>query len=550
VERTDPSRITQAMADPPYATRRTNHPANRRAWRVVAALVGLALLGGAAQALQTASGPREFLAALGVDVAAWGEFRDDQPLGQGAEREMLLRLVHHLRRLDVATIDRWTRREAAPGQVQDNPQSWRGEFVPVAGRVLEVAIEPLAPDLAQRFEIDSLYRCQVDLIEGGKAIVFTTRIPSVWPLSTPLDEPVRAAGLFLKRTDDGEQPALLLAANRLEWAPQQVRPEWNVSPGLVRLAALGVDAGLADQIEERASIAASERELFYQILSAAGRTSQGELIAAARGQIAKDLPAWNKSTTTLENEVHWLEAQIARPDAPPNGSPERAEMVARLAALRQQWAAARTRVEQGERGLDSVVDLFNDPASQFGRLVLLEGTARRAVPIQVQVAGQSANKDVAARWDVDRYFEVEFFAPDSQNNPIVVCTRTLPEGFPVGDAISQPIRVAGFFYKSWAFTARGPAAGDPSSERPVQLAPLLISGGVQWIPAAPRETRPIVGVAAGLLFVAALLLVWWSVWRNSRRNRNISRSSEAAPGETSPEAFLQGLADEHAAPPP
>ncbi len=533
---------------------------------------GFTMTTAAAVARQDDAGPAQYLAAFGVDAAALAQFRDDGPLDFPADdpqRELLLKIVQHVRRWDAGTLERWTAKGANLNDVQDNPQSWRGRLVPISGRVRRVSAEPLDPDDLVRFEIETLYRCQVELDEGrGAAVVFTTRIPRAWPLDAKLDEPVRAAGLFLRTAAAQPNRPLVLVADRLAWSPDQAHPEWNVSPGLVTLASLGVDAGLRDQIVQRDAITSGERELFYQMLAAAQKTTEARLTQIAREQIAAHLQQWRSAAAALKQEVRALERQLSQQASPTGDPAEQAGDTALLSQRRQDWAAAQARAQQAERGADSVVDLFNDPALQFGRLVLLAGTARRVTPIELQSPGgvanleaanreaenqtaanrnvtnqDVANQDIVERFGMARYYEIELFTPDSQNNPIVVCTSTLPAGFPRGDQISEPIEVAGFFFKSWAFAPRRPATAS-GGEPPIQLAPLLISGSIRWTPAAPPRANPLAGVAAGLLFVVALAVIWWNVWRSGRSKTGVASARSGLDGGAPPDAFLQSLAED------
>lgn len=183
--------------------------------------------------------------------------------------------------------------------------------------------------------------------------------------------------------------------------------------------------------------------------------------------------------------------------------------------------------EAGE-GQYSVIPLFNQADRQHGQLVKLEGTVRRAVKILVDSdRGRPANRDIATRLGIGHYYELELFPSDSQNNPVVFCVRDLPPGFPVGLIDGERVRVAGFFFKSWAYRPQGTPSGEnrsgSSSARALQVAPLLIGREPTWLKRASVAESPYVGILTGGLFVLVLLVIWVALWRLNRGDREFQR---------------------------
>jgi hypothetical protein len=164
-------------------------------------------------------------------------------------------------------------------------------------------------------------------------------------------------------------------------------------------------------------------------------------------------------------------------------------------------------VQRAAAGRYSVAPLFNDPQSQIGRLLVFDGTARRA--LRVEVGGRpdgGATSDVARRFGFDHYYEMEIFTQDSQNYPLVFCLRELPAGLATGALIDVPVRAAGFFFKDWLYQARGSAEGDGAGARP-QYAPLLIAPSTLLLINEPERNNAVQFVLGGL-FVAALAGIW------------------------------------------
>ncbi len=215
------------------------------------------------------------------------------------------------------------------------------------------------------------------------------------------------------------------------------------------LGDLEMDVALLDNVKDwtRRPITKEEREGFYQLMAAVGR--------AKRGQLAR---------------------------------------------------IAREALEESEESYDSIVPLFNKPASQRGRLVILRGRARRVVKIRVEDA------DIQERFGIDHYYEVDIVTEESTPNPITFCVREVPPEMPQGDGpeFSETVCIAGVFFKSWKFTS---GAGKQ------QLAPMLIGRRAVWIPREEPNYHTIAGAVAGGLFLVALLGLWVAMWRFRRGDK-------------------------------
>ena len=234
------------------------------------------------------------------------------------------------------------------------------------------------------------------------------------------------------------------------------------------LRRLGMDVGLLDDLVDRKGLTGADREAFYQMLAAMAQAEPGTL----RREAKRRLPT--------------VAAELKRTD------------------------------KEGNEYY-SVVPLFNQPASQRGRLVALRGTARRVVRIGV------GDEDIRERFGIDHYYTIYLFPEDAQHNPVVFGVRELPPGMPTGDGpeYGEYCEVAGFFFKSWAYrapsAARGPDA--PGGVHRVQFAPLLIGRQPVWFPRQPPARNALFGAIAGGLFVVVLLGIWLALWASSRADR-------------------------------
>ena len=317
--------------------------------------------------------------------------------------------------------------------------------------------------MAEILKLPRYYRCRV-MLEGDRPVeIYTPTIPVAWQQDAKRsrDEAVSAVGLFLKLGADDPQsghPMPVFVAQRIGWHPD------------TPLGKLQMDVGLLDDVEDRESLTDNDRECFYQLLAAVGRTEPGKLLGEAEKLLA-DLP--EKLKRKGGNELR-------------------------------------------------VAPLFNEVPQQRGRLVVLTGTIHSVVRIRVDDA------DVRERFGIDHYYNVFLFPDDSQDNPVVFCVRGLPEGMPVGSdpEYAERVRVAGFFMKTWGYpVTRWDASGGGSSGDKTQLAPLLIGRDLKWLVYESPAPNWLAGLIAGGLFVAALAGIWIALWRFGRGDKQFHRQT-------------------------
>lgn len=194
----------------------------------------------------------------------------------------------------------------------------------------------------------------------------------------------------------------------------------------------------------------------------------------------------------------------------------------------------------------AVAPLFNEPAKERGKQVVIEGNARRAVKINL------ADETLVERFGLDHYFELEVFTDDSQGSPLVACVRRLPADFPLGDAIYERVRVGGFFFKVWAYElnlpGEQPPAANPAKKR-YQLAPLILGKSVRRLPRPSVMTATGAGAISAALFAAALLIACLWLWRQHREDRKYA-AQRTDVANLADAAFLTRLEKTHEPPAP
>ena len=421
------------------------------------------------------TGSRDLLERHGVDASQFNRLRDGVPVG-GDDLETMLNVLFWVRGFAKADVLRWARQDWRIEQLVADPASHRGEMFLLQARAEKVTRVAPPPEDAERLELDQYYLVELKLgPQRQPALVLAERVPQAWLKAEALDEPASAEGVFMKLAgEQPERPMPVFVAARVAWHPD------------TPLGNLGVDVGLLDEVAEKRPFQSSDREPFYQVLSAVGRTAPGQLLRQAEALLSKASP----------------------PEA---------------------------RTDRRGNKYFAVAPLFNEGYKHRGKLYVLQGTARRVQRILVTDA------DIRQRYQIDHYYQIEVYTDDSAGYPLTFVVRELPEGMPTSDGAArygEAVRIAGFFLKNWAFQV--PALDDRGQLRTdnptqTQIAPLLIGRDVLWLPAPQPERRLWLEVALGTVFfvvVLGLLVgMWWSSRSRPTRGTQLPEALPPIPAE-------------------
>lgn len=358
-------------------------------------------------------------------------------------------------------------------------ETWQGAAVPIAslatkpddalvhavGSALFVAELTLPDELALLAGRRSVELVRMRTVDGETIDVVTDTAPRLWPRWRDIDEPVEVFGLPVA-SGVGPTP-MASAADGGRWPtppPDQLLAAARVAWHPPRLpGSAGMDVGLLDTVVDGQKLTGGDTEAFYALLAAAGRAGEGA-IAKAAGTPVSLIPL-------IDPADPWFERH--------RGEPIAIEGV----ALRATRIEIDDPLRQRQTGIDHYWEVFvfvNTP------LISVGGKAQ------------------------DRY-------------PVVCCLRALPAGMPSGPTISEPIRVAGFALKSYAYPLR---IADGTEIR--REAPLLVGGDVAW--QRPREGSsqgPLGWVFAALAatIVGGAALAVWTGRRDARRRAEQRRAS-------------------------
>lgn len=196
------------------------------------------------------------------------------------------------------------------------------------------------------------------------------------------------------------------------------------------------------------------------------------------------------------------------------------------------------------------VDVFQNPDQWHGRLVTFRGHVRRVT---------TYNGD-STLFDGQPLHELWLFTDDSQQNPAVIVTPSLPKDFPVSSDLIDSVTVTGCFFKMYVYR----------SQQENRLAPMVLAGHVTWTPSADHvlslaksghisATSPLVAKARsqtrsvsdtmvlllGFLALIGAMTVWGRVQRDRREHKRLMSVVDEKPDfrQTSADAFSGPFAD-------
>lgn len=429
---------------------------------------------------------REVLALADWDESRLAKFADGQPLTADEQLE-IWRLVDRMTTLDPQWFHRRYGRDVTPRQLMDDPGAYRGQLLRLRGQARKVEPQQPSADDQRRLSIANFYQTTID-VDGTAVVVTTPQVPRRWQDLEPLDQPVEVAGLMVKLVDDplGAETPHLVAAG-LAWYPAEVKPP-TVNYGMSILGILDIDVSQLDRLLQRRPLTPEDAPAFYQVLEGLGRSSVQQLQGAADRQLRQLIPQW---------ELRLAEAVEAND--------------------RPRQLLARSVITEAQEGHYAVAPFFNTPREQMGQIASFHGVVRSALRVEVEP------RTAALHGGLDHYYQLALFTTDSQNYPIFFCVRELPGGFPLGEGVDVPVRVAGFFLKMWKYRSRAdaedPPAGGRAEDALMELqAPLFVGLRPEVIPPPVKSESWGYLVVGGLLtLLAGFCVIEWFRSRSDRR---------------------------------
>lgn len=410
---------------------------------------------------------RELLTLLSIDDSQLANFTDGEPLGSQDE-ETVVRFLFQMPRFPLNDLQRWAKPLDELAQLIDNAGEHRADTFLIRGRAIQVERVKILPEVAERLEFAHYYRVTVDLNDSPHSVVLCARdIPVAWNKLQTFNEPIIAYGMFLKLGEQSED-----------------RTEFNfATPHIGWLPTQpNPSVGITEDLVTLASFG-MDVSLFDDV-----RESN------------------RKPITSSDRECFYqLLGTMAKAD------PSKVR------------AAAYPKVD--------LAPLLQDPTSQHGRLMVVRGTARRAIKLLVD------DRDIQERFGIDHYYQIDVFiqlgdqvvrlgnkengeSPTFDNTyPVTVCVAKLPDDLPEGADIREEISIPVACFKLWAYKSRFVSSFDQNQ---LQVSPMFIGAEPRVIDLVPAR-NPYVGFAIAGGFVSALVIVWIAIWRSGKSDSKFKR---------------------------
>lgn len=230
-------------------------------------------------------------------------------------------------------------------------------------------------------------------------------------------------------------------------------------------------------------------------------------------------------------------------DSPLNRPAERAAWDALFRILRRYSEAE---IESAPSEPVGFVELNRQPVEYRGRLVRITGSCKRCIfrpqreepgpfddlaeetpateNVDAPETAEAANSSGSAISALKGYYEAWVIVADRKDVPICVCLLDVPDDFPLGEQIDEPVTVTGFFYKRQLFL---------SSEDEEVVTPTLLAKSLRWDPAPALEPITLKRHPEWALYlsVGAVVLCWFffRLWQRGVFGGIVARSGGRDP---------------------
>ncbi len=449
--------------------------------------------------LRPPAGVREILEKYDIAESQLAGFFNGEPLTPSQE-DVLIRILFRLPRIGYESIHKWRKPELTLDQLVADTSAHRLEVIPLKGRLRAVEQRDVPPERAVRLEMKHYHLARIHLTDlGYDAVVAVRRIPQHWLVATELDEPVTLDGIYLKVLDPtADPPQLLFTARRIQWQPDRPVPEMDIGPDQLRLAALGLDLTLLEDLKQsnRREMGDLDREPQYQLLDLVGRTPAAKLVADPPKSI--DIVALLKEPEKHQGELVSVYG-----------------FAQRITKIMVQDPDIQTRfgithyyeIDIGVNLGDKTIH-FVDPKN----------------PTKAELA--KANSEKPAREEPAAKKDDANGPVFNNDYPVTVCVRELGAGLEPADSMRQLVHINGIFMKTWAYRNAKLA----HFENKLQIAPLVI-GKIAHSASLPKVHNWVADMLVGISMAIAVLIIgvviWW--FGSGRSQREIEQSKEANP---------------------
>ncbi len=369
----------------------------------------------------------QLLELRGIAKSEWERFRDGEPWGED-DRELLLKLLLQMRRIDLGQIAQWRQPVLDWWNLPaEEALAARGSIFQLEGVVRRIETKELIPELVEIYEFKRYY--QLHWVPPDAAAdsavrplsVFVRRIPADWTKDADVAYPASVDAIFLRAgSADADSAPAYFVGDRVAWHPTDAVPEAGIQAPQALLAKHGFDAGLIADLKDSDGhpFEDVDREPFYQTLFALSKLTAAD---------------WK------EGAVKPLE----------------------------------------------ITALLSVPADHRLELTTVRGTARRIVKVL------SEQDDLKKRFGIDHYYQVDFFlplgdqavklGPDTKDSkspiyydefPATLCVLELPPGVQEGESVQVSLQADAAFYRVWSYRSDFVKQFNPRAR---QIAPMFLA---------------------------------------------------------------------------
>ncbi len=432
--------------------------------------------------LVSIEGSRKLLETYGLDESQLRRFEDNAPLTQ-TDREPLIKVLYRLPNFGADRVAMWRETPPAWEKMRDDPQPYRGRVFHIEGKVLDITATALEEDLASRLDFGGYFTVTMQVKDSPqKVIAFVRQIPKSWKPGGAIQYTASIEGIFLKTgSADGD-------SNKID--------------------------GEEKEAEAKPSAPAP---LYFAAMQPAWRPeSTDEGVPESWVKLA----SWGMDVGQFD--------AIKRRNRKGLGAGDREGFYQMLAATAN---APEGELEKLARGEFELAPLLVDPVSQHGRMMFVEGSARKIVRIEVTEA------DIQKRFGITHYFEIDLLIPlgdqiikladdaDDKKAPVyrkhfpaTICVLQLPEawkkyerqdGATAGELVHELVQIPAIYFKLWSYSNEYVTQFGEEQRQP---APLFIGGMPQPI-VVERGFNMVTSALLVLLAVAAVGVFWFGLWR-------------------------------------
>ncbi len=339
-----------------------------------------------------------------------------------------------------------------------------------------------------------------------------------WPVEQRISYPVLIKGWFVKTM--GEQPLVYCDVVRV-------------------LTPRPYDVYIRDNVRSRRRVSDDESWLYYETLRQLQMTSS-EIqagIALADQQLRVETLMREVREKAIADRA-LLENALKNGtlgDTDPQNNKTFQTRLTRLERQLDQRLNRYREYQQQPEKFPMFVDVFQHPDRWQGHLVTLRGYVRRV----------TSHEGDPGLFNGQPLHELWLFTDDSQHNPTVIVTPSLPDEFPRHAHVVDSVTVTGCLFKMYVYR----------SQNENRIAPLLLAGRIGWHPtndqilalgdgghlapgsrlltaAKARSGNPVsdtMMLLFGFVMLLATMTVWGRVQRDRREHQRLMRLVDEQP---------------------